>query len=229
VRIAIVEDETIVAQRLERMVRELAGSDAESVTRVDSLPRALELVTSEPIDLLFLDLNLNGRNGFSVLDHAASAAFQTIVVSAHHEQALRAFDFGVTDFVAKPFTRERLRKAIDRALGRDGAPRTRARCLAVRKGREVRTIPVDAITYIRGADDFSEVHMEDGLTHLHQKTLAALENLLPESFARVHRSYIANLARARGIRGTTLVMNDAHLLPIGRSYRDDVRKWLGLL
>jgi hypothetical protein len=42
-------------------------------------------------------------------------------------------------------------------------------------------------------------------------------------------AYIANLARARGIRGTTLVMTDAHLLPIGRSYRDDVRKRLGLL
>jgi DNA-binding LytR/AlgR family response regulator len=45
----------------------------------------------------------------------------------------------------------------------------------------------------------------------------------------VHRSYIANLDRARGIRGATLVMLDGVLLPIGRSYRDDVRKSLGLL
>lgn len=223
------EDEAIVAQRLERMVRELAGSDAESIRCVSSLPQAVALVADEPLDLVFLDLNLNGRNGFSILDDAASASFQTIVVSAHHEQALRAFEFGVTDFVAKPFTRDRLQKAIDRTLGRDGSPRARARCLAVRKGREVRTLPVDAITYIRGADDFSEVHMEDGVTHLHQKTLAALETLLPDHFSRVHRSYIANLTHARGIRGSTLVMNDAHLLPIGRSYREGVRGRLGLV
>ena len=227
-RIAIVEDEAIVAQRLERMVRELAGSEAESIRHVDSLSEAVELVNGTAVDLVFLDLNLNGRNGFTLLEQATTASFQTIVVSAHHDQALRAFDFGVTDFVAKPFTAARLQKALARALGRDGAPRARARCLAVRKGREVRTIPIERIAYIRGADDFSEVHLDDGTSHLHQKTLSALESMLPESFARVHRSFIGNLGRARGVRGATLVLEDGRVLPIGRSYRDDIRARLGI-
>jgi DNA-binding LytR/AlgR family response regulator len=227
-RIAIVEDEAMVARRLERMIRDMAGSDAESIECVTALDDALRIVAGGQVDLVFLDLNLNGRNGFSLLEEAVAAPFQTVVVSAHHEQALRAFEYGVTDFVAKPFTEERLRKAVDRALGRDGIPRGRARCLAVRKGREVRTIPIDRIAFIRGADDFSELHLDDGGSHLHQKTLAALESLLPEPFVRIHRSYIANLARARGIRASSLVLEDGRLLPIGRSYREGVRRRLGL-
>jgi DNA-binding LytR/AlgR family response regulator len=227
-RIAIVEDETMVARRLERMVRDIAGGDAESIECVTALDDALAIVAGGRVDLLFLDLNLNGRNGFRLLEEAVAAPFQTVVVSAHHEQALRAFEYGVTDFVAKPFSEERLRKAVDRALGRDGIARGRTRCLAVRKGREVRTIPIDRIAFIRGADDFSELHLDDGSSHLHQKTLAALEALLPEPFVRIHRSYIANLARARGLRAASLVLEDGRLLPIGRSYREGVRAGLGV-
>lgn len=227
-KIAIVEDEAIVAQRLERMIRAIAGADAESIVHAPTLDDAVALFATSRPDLVFLDLNLDGRNGFRLLEDAAAASFQTIVVSAHHEQALRAFDYGVTDFVAKPFSEERLRKAIDRAFGRGGAPGGRARCLAVRKGREIRTIPIERIAFIRGADDFSELHLDDGTSHLHQKTLSALEVVLPPTFARVHRSYIANLARTRGMRGGALVLDDGHLLPIGRTYRGDVRQRLGI-
>jgi DNA-binding LytR/AlgR family response regulator len=209
------------------MVRAIAGGDAESIECVTALPDALALIAGGRVDLVFLDLNLNGRNGFGLLEEAAAAPFQTVVVSAHHEQALRAFEYGVTDFVAKPFTEERLRRAVDRALGRDGVQRGRTRCLAVRKGREVRTIPIDRIAFIRGADDFSELHLDDDSSHLHQKTLAALEALLPDPFLRIHRSYIANLARARGLRAASLVLEDGRLLPIGRSYREGVRARLG--
>lgn len=228
-RIAIVEDEAVVARRLERMIRAILGADADPLTRAASLPEALEVVASTSLDLVFLDLNLGGASGFDLLEAVSAARFQTIVVSAHHAQALRAFEYGVTDFVAKPFTEARLRKAIDRALGREASARPPARCLGIRKGREVRMVALEGISFIRGADDFSELHVEGGISHLHARTLAALEALLPEDFVRIHRSYIANLSRARGIRGTNLVLADGRLLPIGRSYRDGVRARLGLV
>ena len=227
-RIAIVEDELIVAQRLERMIREIAGDDAESIAHAPSLRDAIALVAKEEVDLLFLDLNLNGRNGFHLLEQAAAARFQTIVVSAHHGESLRAFEYGVTDFVAKPFSEERLRKAIERARGVDPSDRRPARVLAIRKGSEIRTIAIERIVFIRGADDFSELHLDDGSCHLHQKSLGALVAMLPSPFVRVHRSYIVNLDRARGLRGTSIVVNDGPTLPVGRTYRTDVRRHLGL-
>jgi DNA-binding LytR/AlgR family response regulator len=222
VRIAIVEDEAVVARRLERMVRNIVGTP-ESIEVAPSLQAALELIR-RPLDLLFLDLNLRGRDGFSLLEEAAASVFQTVVVSAHHDQAARAFEYGVTDFVVKPWTEERLRLAIDRVNGRGGAPHQRVTTLVVRKGRELRSIAVAQIAFIRGADDYSELHLTDGTVHLHSKSLTALEAVLPAGFARVHRSYIANLTHARGIRASALVLEDATLVPVGRAYRPGVRE-----
>lgn len=222
-KIAIVEDEAIVARRLERMIASmLAGC---SIHVAPTLPAALELIRATPIDVLFLDLNLNGRDGFRVLEEAAAAPFQTVVVSAHHDQALRAFDYGVTDFVAKPWSEERLRTALARVASRE--PRGRAQTLVVRKGRELRTISANDIVFAQGADDYAELHAFDGSVHLHEKTLNTLETLLPAGFARVHRSYIVNLGRIRALRTSprmTLLMDDDSLVPVGRVYRDIVRE-----
>jgi two-component system response regulator LytT len=221
-RIAIVEDEAVVARRLERMVTAIVAGA--SIRVAPTLDAALDLIRTSTIDLLFLDLNLNGRDGFRLLEEAAAARFQTIVVSAHHDQALRAFDYGVTDFVAKPWSEERLRTALDRVTTRQ--PRGRAHSVVLRKGRELRTIPAADIVYARGADDYAELHLLDGTNHLHEKTLSALETLLPPQFVRVHRSYLVNLTRARALRTTprlTLVMEDESLVPVGRAYRETVR------
>jgi two-component system, LytTR family, response regulator LytT len=225
VKIAIVEDETIVARRLERMVREIVGADA-TIDLAPSLPAA-RLLMSRKFDLLFLDLNLNGSDGFTLLEQAVASPFQTVIVSAHHEQAVRAFDYGVADFVAKPWTAERLRIAVERATSHRTSA-GRAQCLVVRKGRELRTIRVAEILFIRGADDYSELHLADGSVHLHQKSLTALESLLPAGFARVHRSYIANMDRVRGVRAATVVLQDDSVVPVGRVYRDKLRERLAV-
>ncbi len=222
-KIAIVEDEAIVARRLERMVREIVG-DAATIDVAPSLPAARAMM-NRPFDLLFLDLNLNGSDGFRLLEEAAASPFQTVVVSAHHDQAVRAFDYGVADFVAKPWTSERLRTAVERATSPRVIP-GRAQCVVIRKGRELRTIRVDDILFIRGADDYSELHLADTTVHLHEKSLTALESLLPEGFARVHRSYIANLERVRGVRAAALVLDDDSVVPVGRVYREKVRQLL---
>ncbi len=229
-RILIVEDEAVVARRLERQVREMAG-DAE-IDLAASLGAARERL-QRPVDLLFLDLNLGGRDGFELLEEAAASRFQTVIVSAHHDQALRAFEFGVTDFLAKPWSEERLRLAMERVLGRETSARGRTRTLVVRRGRELRSVPVEQIVFIRGADDYSEIHLADGTTHLHEKTLLALEALLPACFARVHRSYIANLEHLRALRTAPggrveLPFGDETAVPVGRIYRDTVRERLGL-
>jgi len=225
-RLVIVEDELVVARRLERMVRAIVGDRAESVTVLLTLEDARREIEGGAIDILFLDLNLNGKNGFRLLEEAAARPFHTIVVSARHDQALLAFDYGVTDFVAKPWSEERLRKAIARAAGPEPSGGA-ARRIAVRKGQEVVFVPVEEIAYVSGADDYSELHLAGGGTMLCDKTLAALERLLPERFARVHRSYIANLGCVKGLRPAggrpALVLGDGRQVPVGRLYAKALR------
>ena len=225
-RLVIAEDEAVVARRLERMVREtMAEAEVEVAPTYDA---ALALLGRRRFDVLLLDLNLGGRDGFRLLEEASAGPFHTIVVSAHHDQALRAFEYGVVDFVAKPWTAERLERALARASGREPAACGGARRLAVRCGRELRSLAVEDLVFVRGADDYSELHLADGSVHLHEKSLGVLAAILPPSFARVHRSYVADLARVRAFRAApggrgVLVLGEGVELPVGRQYRDLVR------
>jgi DNA-binding LytR/AlgR family response regulator len=221
-RILIVEDEEMVARRLERLLREILADRPFTLRRAASVAAALEGVAGGAIDLLLLDLNLSGRSGFQVLREAVSRSFQTIIVSAHEEQAIRAFEHGVTDFVPKPFSEARLRKALDRYFERDGSIRESLRYLAVRRAGQLRTIRIDEVVYLQGAGDYAELHCRDGSTHLHDKSLTELEGLLPARFLRVHRSYVANLAYIELLRNEpgarySLRLTTGEEIPVGRT------------
>ncbi|HVS04386.1 MAG TPA: LytTR family DNA-binding domain-containing protein [Thermoanaerobaculia bacterium] len=199
-RILVVEDEAVVARRLLRLVAAVLGDQLAEAHHAPTLHDALDAVSRRPYDLLFLDLDLDGRDGFGLLTEAVAGSFQTIVVSAHEEQAIRAFEHGVADFVPKPFDEARLRLAVARATAREAGPRELLRFLGVRRQGEVYLIPLERVVSIAGAGDYSEVRCDDGSRHLHDKTLAALEVLLPSRFERVHRSHLVDLGRAVGLR-----------------------------
>jgi DNA-binding LytR/AlgR family response regulator len=231
VNILIVEDEDVIAQRLERLLRKLLADRAVTIRRASSVADGLELSSRHAIDLLLLDLNLSGRSGFAILADAVSRSFQTVIVSAHEEQAIRAFEYGVTDFVPKPFGEARLRKALDRVFARHEAGRPAARYLAVRLAGEVRLIPIDAVACIRGAGDYAEIHCRDGASHLHDKSLAALECLLPSTFLRVHRSAVVNLdfveklSSAPGSR-YSILLRTGERVPVSRARVAELRSRL---
>ena len=132
-RLLIVEDEPLLAQRLERFCREILGPRLESVRVATMLAEAGARLDESPIDLLLLDLNLHGRDGMQLLASSVAGSFHTIIVSANTEQALRAFEFGVIDFVPKPFSKERLAQALARVTERGGHAAGAARYLAVKK------------------------------------------------------------------------------------------------
>ena len=107
-RILIVEDEPLLAGRLERLCREILGSRLETVRIATEFDEASARLAESPIDVLLLDLNLGGADGMDLLKASVAGSFHTIIVSANTEQALRAFEFGVIDFVAKPCMKDRL-------------------------------------------------------------------------------------------------------------------------
>lgn len=233
-RVIVVEDEEIAAGRLIRLVTAILGPELLSIEHAASLEQAREHLENrkDPVDLLLLDLNLHGDDGFRLLAETAAGPFQTIVVSAQHDQALRAFELGVTDFVPKPYDEERLRLAIGRVTERDESLRSRLRYLAVKRGAEVVPVPVETIRFVKGADDYSELHCEDGSSHLHGKTLNGLMHLLPANFERVHRSYIVNMRVIETCRSEPgsryfLRLTTGEDIPVSRARIKDLRKKMG--
>jgi two-component system response regulator LytT len=227
-RILIAEDESVTARRLERMVAEILGEKVESVTVKESLADAEEHLFGRPIDLLLLDLNLHGEDGYALLKMAAAGSFQTIVVSANSDRAVEAFQYGVLDFVPKPFDRERLKQALDRFHAKGGG-QSPAKYLSVRKHGKVELVPVEKVRFLQGAGDYVEIHLEDGRMELHSKTLEALAGLLPPHFERIHKSYIADLRAMKGIvlQGAgkyALELQDGRLLPISRTKYKELKE-----
>lgn len=173
-------------------------------------------------DLLLLDLNLNGRDGFGLLREWVACSFQTIVVSANADRAIEAFEYGVLDFVPKPVCRERLEKALLRASEFQGPAPTALRYFSVRHAGSFRLIEASDVLYLRGAGKYSELVLRDGSTVLHDKSLEQLSLILGPTYSRIHKSYLvelANIEKLKVQRGGKYqaILRSGHRLPVGRS------------
>lgn len=231
ISLLIVEDEPMAAQRLERLSTGILGNDLETRQTASSVETAEDILSAQVIDLILLDLNLAGSDGFDLLKRFTAKAAHTIVVSAETSRAIEAYEFGVLDFVAKPFTRPRLEKALRRFWQPTGEPERETRQLAFEAGRGVEIIAADDILFFKGADKYSEATLKDGSVKFHSKSLNRLEDILSERFIRSHKSYLvsANAVRTlRSLEGSRyeISLADGSSLPVGRTRVDQVRHLL---
>ncbi len=230
-RVLIVEDEPLIAQRLERMCREILGDRLETIRMSGMFADAQARLDESPFDLLLLDLNLHGRDGIELLRASVAGSFHTIVVSANTDQALRAFEYGVLDFVPKPFTKERLAQALQRAADSEGRAAGAAKYLAVRKHGRVELVTINDILYVEGAGAYAELVLADGRRELHDKTLEKLLSLLPPGFVRIHKSYLVKLSAVKQLNASEgshyeAELNNGVVLPIGRARYKELRRSL---
>lgn len=230
-RILILEDEPIIAGRVERICREYFGTRIYALHKCDELESARELLAEQSVDLLLLDLNLNGRQGLSLLETSCARALYTIIVSAYTDQAITAFEYGVLDFVGKPFTQERLCAALARVDDvKWRSDRTLER-LAVRGAHGLHLVKVSDIKHIRAAGHYCEFVMDDGKVWLHDKNIDLLTGLLPGNFERIHRSYIVPLQKIEALLSESgarysVRLQDGGTLPVGRSrYQSLKARW----
>ncbi len=229
-RILVVEDETMVARQLCRILGEILKDRLHCIDHCDSLPEAQLYLHKNTIDLLFLDLNLSGEDGFDLLSTMVTAPFQTIVASANVDKALRSYEYGVLDFIPKPFNVERIKKALAKISyhAEDNIGAGSAKYLSVKYLGAAQLILTDTITHIRADGRYSELNLGDNMTRLHEKKLKELMHILPENFHRIHKSYLVNLDFALNISSHSgskyeLVLVNHEKLPIGRTYLAKLR------
>lgn len=231
-RILIVEDEPLIRQRLVRLCGELAGSRARFDAIAD-LESAADRLQRNIYDGLLLDLNLDGEDGFDLLRRVVAGRYHCVVVSAHRERALQAFEHGVLDFVPKPFTRERLGLALERLLDVGRYRSGLARYLGIWRAHGTALVELDEVVWIRADGDYSELRLLDGRSELHDKSLTGLAAVLPPDFVRCHRSYMVNLRHIRSLHAGSgsrywLILAGGAELPVGRAHIAALRRELSL-
>lgn len=228
-KILIVDDESKALKRLVRLTRAILGEVDTVIETATSISSALRHIEKCQIDLLLLDLNLNGKDGFEVLKTVLAESFHTIVVSAYHDRALEAFEYGVLDFVPKPVKEDRLKGAVDRFYGNRDCSEISVKYLPVKIAGKVELIAVKDILYFSGANGCTEIHTMEGKVKLYDKTLDAVELLHASGFERIHRSYIVRsdeikaIHSAQGTRYCVELKNGSEL-PVGRTRIEQLRR-----
>jgi two-component system LytT family response regulator len=250
VRTLVADDEPLARKRLIRLLEN--EPDAELVAATSTGLETVEAVRVHAPDLLFLDVQMPGLDGFGVLaalggDQPAAVIF----VTAYDAYAIQAFDANALDYLLKPFDADRFHRAFDRAKDRlrrneAGPPpaqlasllesltrsRTTAERLAIRAEGRVYFLRVQDIDWIETAGNYVRLHA--GKTaHLLRESLSSLETRLDrERFLRVHRTTILNVERLRELQpwfsGEFIaILHDGTRLKVSRGYRDRVANWLG--
>ena len=198
-----------------------------------SLEDASVLIDQKPIDLCLLDLDLKGADGYDLLRSSVSDTFHTIIISAHTEQAVEAFQFGVLDFVPKPFEEDDLRFALDRYFNRVQKHELMTKYLTTRKGHSYSVFPLDDVLYFKAADVYVEAHLKEGKVELLSKTMDRLEQILPSCFFRIHRSYIAAISCIQSYThiesGTCrITLKNGDVLPLSRRRYKELNELMDL-
>ena len=251
-RVLVVDDEPLARTRLKRMLGELGGIDV--VGEAGSVAEATPLVDALTPDLVMLDVQMPGEDGFALLDHIRHRP-AVVFVTAFDHYAVRAFEAHAVDYLLKPFRPERLAAAIEHAraalarpeelarqlqqlLAAVGAPRgeqgDRLDRLTVRIGQKQLILKSDDVLWF-GAEDKLVFAATATDRHYVNFTLDELERRLePSRFVRVHRSAIVNLDHAAALRpgfaGTwRLQLDDVARteVPVSRSRARQLRERLG--
>ena len=226
-------------------------SSALNVATCSTGPEAVEAVRLQSPELVFLDVQMPGLDGFGVLESLGPAMPPAVVfVTAFDTYAIQAFEANALDYLLKPFDVERFHRPSHRAterLRRPGIepgpaqltqllesltrPRPGTERLAIRADGRVYFLRVADIDWIETASNYVRLH-SGKTSHLLRESLSSLETRLdPDRFLRIHRTTIVNMERLRELQPWfsgefVAILQDGTRLKVSRGYRDRVARWL---
>jgi two-component system LytT family response regulator len=192
----IIDDERLARKEMRGLLAEF--DEIRVVGEAENLAEAIDLIQQEKPNVVFLDIQLSGENGFDLLEKI-EPSFKLIFVTAFDAYAIRAFEVNALDYLLKPVNPERLAKAIER-LGEETDAKNEFRPLEfddrifLQIGARSVFLKVPDISHINAAGDYSEIFTIDKRKLLIEKPLREWEQRLPEKhFLRIHRQTIINL------------------------------------
>lgn len=199
-------------------------NDIELKKTFTSNSEAGHYLKKQPVDLIFLDIqmpDINGIDFYKSLDHAPLL----ILTTAFAEYAVEGFNIKAVDFLLKPINFQRFEQAVKKARDSYEFFQTNKdsehRYLMVRSEYSLVKIPFEEILYIETLDDYIKIHQHEKKVVLTIMSLKkVLEKLPGEEFVRVHRSFIVPLKRIESVRGKNIMVAGQEI-PIGKNYEKE--------
>lgn len=252
-RVLIVDDEPLARGKLRSLLAR--EPDIEIVGEAGDGRSALDAIAEKNPDLVFLDVQMPELDGFGVLAELPADARPAVVfVTAHDQFALKAFEVHALDYLLKPFDRERLKKALDRARQQLAAPSGPTELqnqlsallagmnrpaptgvpdrIAVKSSGRILFVNTGEIDWVEAADNYVKLHL--GKTeHLMRETMASIEQRLAGAgFVRISRSVIVHPRTVRELQplfhgDQAVILKDGTRLTMSRTHRNALDKLVG--
>ena len=236
IRTLIIEDEVPAREILQSYLKEIP--EIEVIGEAHDGFSGLKAIAELKPDLIFLDIQMPKLTGFEMLELIEERP-EIIFTTAYDQFALKAFELNAVDYLMKPFHKERLIDAVQKAAGKlnndkankppvseilakkpaNFAPLSR---IVVKKANAINIIPIDNIRYFAAEDDYVMIYYTDGKA-LKQQTMKYFEDNLPEElFVRTHRSYIVKISEIKKIEpygkdNHVAILNSGERIPVSKS------------
>ncbi len=245
IKVVLIDDEPLSREIIKSYLQ--SYKNLEVVAECNDGFEGIKAIMQHQPELIFLDIQMPKINGFEMLELIEQPP-AVIFTTAFDEYAIRAFESNAMDYLLKPFSEERFRKAVDKFLEKSAARQrentntlldtvaaspNQADRVVVKTGNKVKIIPMHEIHYIEADDDYVKIVTGEG-SFLKNRTMQFYEKTLdPRFFVRVHRSYILHVNQITRIdpyqKETHLaVLRDGKQIPVSKSGYSRLREILGL-
>ena len=235
IRCICIDDEPLALEMMEDFIRKVPFLNL--VASCNNAIEAYEVLNSNQIDLLFVDVEMPDINGIQFVQSLKSRPF-IIFSTAYKKYAIEGFELDVIDFLVKPFSFDRFYKSVLKVketynLIHNSTPTTLKQLppdyLFVNADYSLVKVIISEISFIEGLKDYIKIYLTGQLkpiiTRMSMKTIEERLNLL--GFIRIHKSYIVNLGKITSIKKTRLFVHDTEIFS-GDNYKDPLFKALGL-
>jgi two-component system LytT family response regulator len=237
----IVDDEAKARSVLKELLAEFAAT-IEVVAQANDIPSAVKAIHQYKPDVVFLDIEMPGYNGFQLLEFFDKVDFKIVFTTAYSEYAVQAFEISAVDYLLKPIQISQLERTISKLQNlqpttdvenkqmevlKQAVAGKKVSKLALPAGNSILFIDVQNILYLEADGSYTRFHLLVGDSILVSKVMKEYEPALLSNgnFYRVHRSYIVNTDKVKKIvrnDGGYLVMENEQQIPISREQRDNV-------
>lgn len=222
----IVEDEPLSQEILESYLQDCPQLRLKAICN-DAL-EANQILLKEPIDLLFLDINMPKMNGIEWLKSLDQSP-KVIFTTAYPEYAVEGFDLNALDYLLKPFSFERFLRSVNKFLSLQDKVgeklENQEETILVKSNKKTYLIKPSELSFIESEGDYLKLHREDDCLVIHD-TLKNFQTKLPsKEFLRIHRSFIINVGKIDFLEGNQVCI-DKKMVPIASSYREQLMQLL---
>lgn len=227
----IVDDNKIARTTLKKLIS--LDPSLILIAECSNATEAYIKILEQPIDLLFLDIEMPGMTGMELAQSLGQKRPLIIFTTSNRDYAAEAFDLDVIDFITKPVTTVRFLQSVEKAREFRKTKILPADLIEedfifIRDSGTVRRLQLDNILYLEAQGDYVKIYVANQFYNIHT-TLKSVEEKLPASvFLRVHRSFIINVSKIDTLEGGTLIINKS-LVPVSDAYRAALNKRMQIL